>query len=318
MVDDSPRFLAQKDPKNALRVLSKLRGLPPDHPYIQQEMGNIERVLEDEKQLMGSSSGFFMVKEAFTVKSYRRRSVLCITLMMWSNLTGTNAMTYYSPTIFASVGLSGPSIGLFATGIYGIVKMISCAIFIIFVSDSLGRRKSLLWTAVVQVSTALMLQGNACCVSHIQGSGTVLCRILHPFRSTSQWRTGQCFRLHSAHRDIHLRCRVPVWLGSGGLDVLLGKFTLYAPHPVSPSRKVQEETETAFCTQEIPPARLRPFNMGLATASQWIFNFIVAKCTPLMFANLGAHGYGTYFLYGAFCFTMVIYAWYFVPETKGR
>ncbi|KAL2275230.1 hypothetical protein FJTKL_02176 [Diaporthe vaccinii] len=59
-------------------------------------------------------------------------------------------MTYYSPTIFASVGLSGPSIGLFATGIYGIVKMISCAIFIIFVSDSLGRRKSLLWTAIVQ------------------------------------------------------------------------------------------------------------------------------------------------------------------------
>lgn len=160
MVDDSPRFLAQKDPKKALRVLSRLRGLPPDHPYIQQEMGNIERVLEDEKQLMGSSSGFTMVKEAFTVKSYRRRSVLCITLMMWSNLTGTNAMTYYSPTIFASVGLSGPSIGLFATGIYGIVKMISCAIFIIFVSDSLGRRKSLLWTAMVQVSTVLRSRRN--------------------------------------------------------------------------------------------------------------------------------------------------------------
>lgn len=152
MVDDSPRFLGQKDPKKAQRALSRLHGLPPYHPYIQQEMGNIERVLEDEKQLMGSSSGFTMVKEAFTVKSYRRRSVLCITLMMWSNLKGTNAMTYYSPTIFASAGLSGPSIGLFATGIYGIVKMISCAIFIIFVSDSLGRRKSLLWTAIVQVS----------------------------------------------------------------------------------------------------------------------------------------------------------------------
>lgn len=70
--------------------------------------------------------------------------------------------------------------------------------------------------------------------------------------------------------------------------------------------------------KEIPPARLRPLNMGMATASQWLFNFIVAKCTPLMFATLGAHGYGTYFLYGAFCFTMVIYAWYCVPETKGQ
>lgn len=61
----------------------------------------------------------------------------------------------------ASVGLSGPSIGLFATGIYGIVKMIACAIFIVFVSDSLGRRKSLLWTAIVQVSisTGLIKSG---------------------------------------------------------------------------------------------------------------------------------------------------------------
>lgn len=98
-----------------------------------------------------------MLKEAFTVKSYRRRSILCITLMMWSNLTGTNAMTYYSPTIFASVGLSGSSVGLFATGIYGIVKMISCAIFIFFVTNSLGRRKSLLWTALAQVGVLRMV-----------------------------------------------------------------------------------------------------------------------------------------------------------------
>lgn len=82
IVDDSPRFLAQKEPKKALRVLSRLRGLPPDHPYIQHEMGNIERVLEDERQLMGSSSGLAIVKEAFSVKSYRRRSILSITLMM--------------------------------------------------------------------------------------------------------------------------------------------------------------------------------------------------------------------------------------------
>lgn len=58
--------------------------------------------------------------------------------------------------------------------------------------------------------------------------------------------------------------------------------------------------------------------MGMATASQWLFNFVVAKCTPLMFATLGARGYGTYFLYGSFCFVMVVYAWFLVPETKGQ
>lgn len=36
-----------------------------------------------------------------------------------------------------------------------------------------------------------------------------------------------------------------------------------------------------------------------------------------MFATLGKNGYGTYFVYGSFCFVMVLYTWYFVPETKG-
>lgn len=56
----------------------------------------------------------------------------------------------------------------------------------------------------------------------------------------------------------------------------------------------------------------------MATASQWLFNFVVAKATPNMFATLGVNGFGTYFIYGSFCFTMVVFAWFFVPETKGN
>lgn len=114
--NESPRFLAQKSPAKAIEVLAKLRGLPTTHQYIVYEMAGIEKQLEEERALTAGSSLFSMFKEAFAVKSYRRRSILCITLMMWSNLTGTNAMTYYSPTIFASVGLTGSSVGLFATG----------------------------------------------------------------------------------------------------------------------------------------------------------------------------------------------------------
>jgi len=39
----------------------------------------------------------------------------------------------------------GPKTGLFATGVYGIVKMVTCACFLLFAADSLGRRRSLLW-----------------------------------------------------------------------------------------------------------------------------------------------------------------------------
>jgi hypothetical protein len=60
--------------------------------------------------------------------------------------------------------------------------------------------------------------------------------------------------------------------------------------------------------------------MGMATASQWLFNFVVAKATPSMFATLGVYGFGTctYFIYGSFCFATVIFAWFLVPETNGK
>jgi hypothetical protein len=177
--NESLRFLAMKSPEKAHAVLSKLRDLPMDHPYVQNEMEGILLQLEEERALSANASAFTFFKEAFTVKSYRRRCFLCVTLMMWSNLTGTNAMTYYSPEIFKSFGLSESSVGLFATGIYGIVKLVSCFIFIFFVTDSLGRRRSLLWTGVVQVEvlprSSFILHANRL----YTGTCPILCRLLH-------------------------------------------------------------------------------------------------------------------------------------------
>jgi hypothetical protein len=36
-----------------------------------------------------------------------------------------------------------------------------------------------------------------------------------------------------------------------------------------------------------------------------------------MMATVGKGGYGTYFIYGSFCFSMFFFTWFFVPETKG-
>jgi MFS family permease len=150
LANESPRYLAMKQPEKALYVLAKLRRLPEDHPYVIEELNNLRLQLDEEDSQHSLSSMRYFLKESFTKKSYRRRSILCITLMMWSNMTGTNAMTYYSPTTFASVGLSPSLVDLFAAGIYGIVKFIACVYFILFVSDTLGRRRSLLWTGIVQ------------------------------------------------------------------------------------------------------------------------------------------------------------------------
>lgn len=44
----------------------------------------------------------------------------------------------------------GTETSLFATGVYGVVKVAGCAAFLVFVADSLGRRRSLLWTSAAQ------------------------------------------------------------------------------------------------------------------------------------------------------------------------
>lgn len=160
--NESPRFLAQKSPEKALVVLARLRGLPEDHPYVRGEMEGIILQLEEERALFAETGSLVLIKEDFATRANRRRTILCVALMMWSNLTGTNAMTYYSPTIFSSIGMPSNTSSLLATGVYGIVKMITCAIFILFVSDTLGRRKSLLWTGVVQVSSRLGVAPGTC------------------------------------------------------------------------------------------------------------------------------------------------------------
>ncbi|KAL1610729.1 hypothetical protein SLS60_002399 [Paraconiothyrium brasiliense] len=185
--NESPRWLAQKNPTKALQVLATLRGLPPTHQYVVDEMTGIEFQLEEERALTSGNSAWSMLKEAFT------------------------------------------GLALFYVGFY-----------IRFDPPVKGQP--------------------------ISAAGYVALVMIYIFASVYQFGWGPV-----------------VWTYSS----------------------------------EIPPTRLRALMMGMAVASQWLFNFVVAKATPSMFATLGKNGFGTYFVYGSFCFVMVIYAWFLVPETKG-
>lgn len=59
--------------------------------------------------------------------------------------------SYYSPRIFKSVGLTGSDTSLYATGIYGIVRLVCVIIAMYFVVDRVGRTKMLMGGAVVML-----------------------------------------------------------------------------------------------------------------------------------------------------------------------
>jgi SP family sugar:H+ symporter-like MFS transporter len=69
---------------------------------------------------------------------------------------------------------------------------------------------------------------------------------------------------------------------------------------------------------EIYPLPIRSRGVALSTASNWLWNCIIAVITPYMVGkdkgNLGAR---VFFIWGSLCATCFVYAYFLIPETKG-
>ncbi|OAL06039.1 general substrate transporter [Phaeosphaeriaceae sp. SRC1lsM3a] len=269
---ESPRFLAKQDRwEEASTVLARMRNLPITHEYVQAEIKDIADQLEHERMLIAGASTKDLLREMFTIPGNRKRALISIGLMICQQMTGTNAINYYAPQIFKALGLQKNEVKLFATGIYGVVKMVGCLCFLIFAADSLGRRRSLLWTSIAQ--------------------------------GASMYYIG-----------IYMRVDPPV-LGAPVPGA--GYFALVCVFLFACFFQFGWGPVCWIYVSEIPAARLRSLNVAIAAATQWLFNFVVARATPNMMATVGKGGYGTFLIYGSFCFSMFFFVWFLVPETKG-
>lgn len=237
---ESPRWYAKEDHwEKATETLAKLRNLPANSEYVQNEIRDMSEQLEIERRLTGDATLKTLLKEMFTIPGNRKRAIISIVLMICQQLTGVNAINYYAPFIFGNLGLSGDTAGLLATGVYGVVKFVACFVFLIFVADSLGRRRSLIWTAAGQGIVLFIVgiygrvsppgkdaNGNALPVSYTSN-------VLFPFDDVLT-KIGVSFRIrrHCVHLPLGCVSRspllyvlqltrvqlLPVWLGPSLLD----------------------------------------------------------------------------------------------------
>ncbi|KLU85935.1 MFS quinate transporter [Magnaporthiopsis poae ATCC 64411] len=273
LCNESPRWLARKDRwDEAKDVLCHARNLPVEHAYIQEELQEIADALEHERRLIGDASWLRLNKEIWTHSIHRKRAIISITLMICQQMTGTNAINTYAPLIFGNLGITGLQGQLLGTGVYGIVKVLSCVAFLLFMADSLGRRRSLLWTSIAQ-GLAMFYIG-------------IYVRVLPPKEGDVVPPAGY----------FALVC-----------IFLFAAFFQFGWGPVC-----------WILASEIPSARFRSINVMYAAATQWLFNFVVARSVPEMLITIGGKtGYGTYLLFGSFAFAMFFFVWFFIPETKG-
>ena len=153
----SPRWLASKGRNTeALSALGKLRSLPTTDPRVQQEWYDIraevafhiETSALRHPNLQGGSKGDRIKLEiASWADCFRqgcwRRTHVGVGLMFFQQFVGINALIYYSPTLFETMGLNY-SMQLIMSGVLNVTQLVGVSTSL-WTMDRFGRRPLLLW-----------------------------------------------------------------------------------------------------------------------------------------------------------------------------
>jgi len=156
----SPRWLASKGRnEEALQSLAKLRSLPASDRRVRQEYMDIQAEVRFHQQMNadkhpnlqgGGSKNAFLLEIASWADCFRngcwRRTHVGIMIMFFQQFVGINALIYYSPTLFGTMGFDN-NMQLIMSGVLNCLQLIGVTTSV-WTMDTLGRRKLLLGGSV--------------------------------------------------------------------------------------------------------------------------------------------------------------------------
>lgn len=141
---ESPRWLIKVGRhEQALKNLAQLRQLPEDHAYVVAEVLDINDQLNREREATMGTSWLGPIRELFSSKANLYRIQLSIFSQLLGQWSGANSITIYAPEYFEMMGTTGQREKLFATAIFGLVKLISSLLCAFVLIDFIGRKRAL-------------------------------------------------------------------------------------------------------------------------------------------------------------------------------
>ncbi len=294
---ESPRWLARAGRfDDAGRVLVYLRGLPADHPRVRRELADVRREAEERGSGSGSGNGGNtaglglglglgrQLRRALA-RGTRNRIAVGALLMFLQSFTGVSVMNYYSPRILAALGVAGTTTRLLGTGAYGVAKTLGMLLFALWVAEAVGRRRALVAGALLACLPLLYVGG--------------YCRVADPAAASAAAEGAE--GAEGAGTVVERDC----WGYLAIACVYANALVVCATW----------QGTTWTYASEIFPLDIRMGCVALTTASTWLGSFVVARATPYMITSLG---YGTFFVFGGFLVLMGVWAFFCVPETKGK
>ncbi|KAL2118845.1 hypothetical protein VTJ04DRAFT_5804 [Mycothermus thermophilus] len=285
---DSPRYFVKKGMLDrATDALSRLRGQPRDSHYIQIELAEIVANEEYERQLIPSTTWFgswaaCFKGSVFKPNSNLRKTILGTSMQMMQQWTGVNFIFYYSTPFLKSTGAIENT--FLISMVFTIINVCSTPISF-WTVERFGRRSILFWGAL----------GMLICQFLVAIIGvTVGFNYTHPSPTDADPERTLANNIPAVNAQIAFICIFIFFFASTwgpGAWIVIG---------------------------EIFPLPIRSRGVGLSTASNWLWNTIIATITPYMVGeNRGDMKSSVFFVWGSLCTLAFLYTYFFVPETKG-
>jgi sugar porter (SP) family MFS transporter len=278
--EESPRHLVRVGKREeALRVLCKLRNLPADHPYVQEEITAIDWSFQEEKEATHGMGWKGVVKEIFLVKNNSYRLLLTNMAQIMACFSGGSSMTVYAPDLFKIVGITGQEQSLFSTVIFGVVKFISAIICALFLVDIAGRKRSLIYGIILQAVAMFYI--------------AIFLNIVPVANNDDFSPTPSQARASTA-------AIASIYISGAGwaLGWNSGQYLL---------------------SSELFPLRIRAICSSITMAMHFLCQYGVNRALPnMLLEDHGLSPHGTFYFFGVITVLGGIWVWLCVPEAAGR